>query len=236
MFKKTKGFVMGFVCCLVIVAAAGSAFASTGTVNATLTFRDIKLMIDGALFTPKDAAGNIVEPFIYNGATYLPVRVLGEAIGKTIRWDGDSNTVFISDGAGGTVPSPTGGALTKAAPPYDKHYTASVQENAMMGGSIYYDVIRFQGVNSIAIGYTFHNLGGTYKKITGFIGKVDGAYNTSATIRFFGDGILLESWTISGEDMPKPIIVDVTGVTQLKIEAIGNALSSSTYALSATIE
>jgi len=194
-------------------------------------FRDIKLVIDGALFTPRDSAGNVVEPFIYNGTTYLPVRAVGEAFGKPVEWDGDTSTVYV-----GNIPGAAAPALVKEVPPYDRHILATIIDDVMMGSTMYYDVIRIQAANSISNPYTYHNLDGKYTKITGHIGKIDGAFNTSASISFFGDGVLIETFSVSGDEMPRQIEVNVTGVTQLKIEVVGSGLSSSDYAIAATIE
>ena len=35
------------------------------------------------------------EPFIYNGVTYVPVRVIGEALGKEVGWDEKTQTVYL---------------------------------------------------------------------------------------------------------------------------------------------
>lgn len=63
--------------------------------NITVYFNEIKLMIDGKIVTPKDANGNTVEPFIYNGTTYLPVRAVADALGQDVNWDADTATVVI---------------------------------------------------------------------------------------------------------------------------------------------
>ena len=236
MLRKSKSFVVGFICCAVIMVLAGTAMAASRTVDATLTFRDIKLVIGGTLFTPKDSAGNVVEPFILSGTTYLPVRAVGEAFGQEVKWDGETSTVYIGSESDAPAPLPSGGALTKVVPPYDRHILATIVDNVMMSGVMYYDAIRFQSVNSVSSQYTYHNLGGTFTKITGHIGKIDGAFITSATIRFFGDGTLIDSFLVTGGEMPLQIDVDVTGVTQLRIEIVGSALSSSDYAIAATIE
>jgi hypothetical protein len=47
------------------------------------------------LIQPKDANGKVVEPFISDGTTYLPVRAVCQALGKDIIWDGDTNSVYI---------------------------------------------------------------------------------------------------------------------------------------------
>lgn len=70
------------------------------TINAD--YLDIRLVVDGKEVTPKDANGKVVEPFAYNGTTYLPVRAVGEALGKTVRWDGETQTVHLGEMPQGT--------------------------------------------------------------------------------------------------------------------------------------
>ena len=65
-------------------------------------YLDIKLVVDGKEVTPKDVNGKVVEPFAYNGTTYLPVRAVGEALGKTVRWDGETKTVHLGEMPQGT--------------------------------------------------------------------------------------------------------------------------------------
>ena len=60
-------------------------------------YRDIGIIIDGVPVVPRDAAGNIVEPFLIAGTTYLPIRAVAEALGKEVGWDGDTGTVSIFD-------------------------------------------------------------------------------------------------------------------------------------------
>ena len=48
-------------------------------------------------YTPKDANGAVVEPFICNGTTYLPVRGVAGAFGKEVEWDPMTSTVYLGD-------------------------------------------------------------------------------------------------------------------------------------------
>lgn len=57
----------------------------------------INILINGNTLIPKDVNGNIVEPFLIDGTTYLPIRAVSEALGKTVDWDGDTQTVSITD-------------------------------------------------------------------------------------------------------------------------------------------
>ena len=80
------------------------ALAASGTRTLEVTYKDIKLVIDGQEIVPKDAAGNVVEPFQANGTTYLPVRAIGEALGKEVSWDGSTNTVYVGQTAAVALP------------------------------------------------------------------------------------------------------------------------------------
>jgi hypothetical protein len=86
---KRRFIVLGL---LVSMAFANStAFAATGTQNIPVTYNNIKIVVDG------NTLSTSAEPFIYNGTTYLPVRAVGEAVGKEVTWDGNSNTVYLGE-------------------------------------------------------------------------------------------------------------------------------------------
>ena len=78
-----------------VVFGGGVALASNRTVTMTVTYSDVKIVVDGTEITPKDVNGKYVEPFISDGTTYLPVRAVASALGKEVGWDGDTNTVYI---------------------------------------------------------------------------------------------------------------------------------------------
>lgn len=56
---------------------------------------DVNITINGEEFIPKNALGEVVEPFIANGSTYLPVRAMGEAVGKEVSFDAENYAVYI---------------------------------------------------------------------------------------------------------------------------------------------
>ena len=92
--KKALVFCVGTILILSMLIIPGSA--SVGTKEATLTYNDIKITLDGAKIVPMDAAGNAVEPFIIDGTTYLPVRGIGSALNLGVEWDSGTNTVILS--------------------------------------------------------------------------------------------------------------------------------------------
>ena len=79
-----------------VFALAAPTLASSMDKVITATFKNIRVFVDGTLTTPTDVTGAEVEPFIYNGSVYLPARAVSEALGKTVTWDGTTNSVFIN--------------------------------------------------------------------------------------------------------------------------------------------
>lgn len=79
-----------------VITLGTTAFATYKNVKATLAYQNISVTLDGTKLTLKDAAGNSVEPFMYNGTNYLPVRALSEALGLNVAWNGSTNTVVLT--------------------------------------------------------------------------------------------------------------------------------------------
>lgn len=94
--ERTKGFITGIIFSLLLSLFTVSTFAAPLGKKIEVFFNNIKLVVDGQKVEfGKDDNGNRIEPFIYNGTTYLPIRAVGEAIGKTVDWDGETKTVYI---------------------------------------------------------------------------------------------------------------------------------------------
>ena len=71
--------------------------AEKQTVTATLRY-DFTIIVDGVEQTFTDANGKRVYPLLYSGSTYLPLRAIGELMGKTVTWDGKTSTAALSGG------------------------------------------------------------------------------------------------------------------------------------------
>lgn len=104
-FQTTKGFLFGITTCLLVSNATVFANAESLTKQLTAYFNGIKLVVDGKKVVPQNAKGDIIEPFVVDGTTYLPVRAVAEALGQTVSWDASTSTVYI--GANNTVAQPT---------------------------------------------------------------------------------------------------------------------------------
>lgn len=104
--RKNKRVLAGFCAGLL---TAGIIFGLDLPSKALSTFQQINvsmggisLYIDGKLQVPTNVNGDVVEPILYDGTTYLPVRALtGMLTDKPVDWDGATETVYI-----GTKPGP----------------------------------------------------------------------------------------------------------------------------------
>lgn len=99
---KIKGFLSGILVMTLIFSMSISVYALSGSKSITASYSNIKIYVNQNLVTPKDSAGNVVEPFISNGTTYLPVRAVADALGQEVSWDNKTKSVYI-----GTQPQNT---------------------------------------------------------------------------------------------------------------------------------
>jgi len=83
-------------------ATAGTPDAAAKVKNISVDIRtDFTIVADGTTQVFKDAAGKRVYPMLYNGSTYLPLRAVGGLMGKTVDWDGATQTVTLATPNGG---------------------------------------------------------------------------------------------------------------------------------------
>ncbi len=104
----------GILVCVMLLMGAlpvGAAAASVDTVSATIS-PDITIAVDDEVQTFFSAAGAQVHPVVYNGTTYLPLRAIGELMGKNVNWDQSALTITLS----GTRGAPATAGTRDAAP------------------------------------------------------------------------------------------------------------------------
>lgn len=94
-FAKVRYILLGMLIMSILSTTIITATASQGNRQLDAHYSDIKIVIDGETIIPKDATGKMVEPFIVDGTTYLPVRAMCEAIGYNVEWDGNTQTVYV---------------------------------------------------------------------------------------------------------------------------------------------
>ena len=139
---KIRTYLAGFITATLIFSLGIPAIAANIQKQISATYKDIKICIDGTYVTPKDAKGNVVEPFISNGTTYLPVRAVGEAFGKNVEWDSNTNTVYVgakpnssvTTGYGRNNPAPAGVKQTVQIDSRSGKYTVDIEIGSISRG------------------------------------------------------------------------------------------------------
>lgn len=240
--KQTRSFLMGMVTMLLIVSFAIPALAAYNQAL-TVTYNDIKIRVNGQYFTPKDVSGRVVEPFIYQGTTYLPIRGVAQAVGYTVNWDQATQTVDLSNGGNGsyippTTPSipstPVSTNLVDFLKPYAysddwdfKTYPSTGSESVAMGGNSYKNALEIEGYQ-YSNNFVSYNLGAGYTSLGGVLGIVDGTIANMGnqkgpqTVNIYGDGTLLKSIELSLGGLPVNFSVNVSGISELKFEVPGH--------------
>lgn len=96
--KSFASFIAGMIVMALIFTVCVPALASGNLTDLkNVLVGGIRIVIDGQELHPTDVNGNAVDPMIYNGTTYLPVRAVAGAVGKAVYWDGPNYTVYLGD-------------------------------------------------------------------------------------------------------------------------------------------
>lgn len=85
MLKKKVTLIAAIGLCAVGIAVGASATALVQKVQSEIR-PDFTIAVDGKVQEFKNAQGETVYPMLYEGTTYLPVRAIGELMGKTVYW------------------------------------------------------------------------------------------------------------------------------------------------------
>lgn len=176
-------------------------------------FTGVNIYVDDVKLNPQDANGTPVEVFVYNGTTYLPVRAVGEAVGKPVQWDGATSSVYLGKHTGEKpavwlkdldIFTSTRG--------WGWHELESDKANS---GNIYTAAIT-PSINDLSATYLIN---GQYSAITGTLYcRKNVNYDQASTLKIYGDGELLYSATMTKETKPVDFSVNLSGVLELKIE------------------
>ncbi len=209
MKNTLKGYLIGVLSTILLIGGVAYAASTTKTIDAL--YNNIKIYVDGVKIDPKDASGNTVEPFIYNGTTYLPVRAIGEAIGKTVTWDGATQSVYLGEKPGDKI------YLTDVCPPYggEKYdiYSSSKGEFLSIGGQKYTNGIKLRYHS----GFALVRLNGQYKSMSFIMGRPDKDNIVDTTVNIFVDDVLVKSIQVDGEALPRKYDIPLNYGLHLKI-------------------
>lgn len=97
--KRTlfTGIAIGVLTSFLVSMMVVPGFAAGIRKTITAYVGDIDIYVDNVLKIPTDANGNRVEPMIYDGTTYLPVRAISNMLGEDVTWDGETRSIYIGE-------------------------------------------------------------------------------------------------------------------------------------------
>ena len=226
MKKRLQGLVAGIL--IGAMLTGGMTFAKNETEIIEALYNNINIYVDGVKIEPKDAAGNAVEPFIYNGTTYLPVRAVGEAMGKTVTWDGATQSVYLGDKPGEVL-----NLLDVCTPYAGEWFKVKNGEAITIAGKKYYNSLTLGNIGNGVTGFALFNVDSKYDKLSFEIGAIDERSSTGTikTLNLYTDNKLINSYEISASSLPQKIIVDLKYACQLKIELVGGYGQSGEFGI-----
>lgn len=227
--KFEKGTLKGFAAgTLLTVLTLGTILPSSAATmkEIKVAMGGIKIYVDGNLKKPTDVNGNVVEPMIYDGTTYLPVRALtGMLTDKEVAWDQESQTVYIGQRPDVGVKSVPIDEL-EAYNDYNSYIYTGKDAQFTVLGDTYSPFNRMRlGVS----GYQIYKLDSSYDSIHGkFIIPFDDLGSTAeATLQFYnvdqyGEETLIKEYSAKAGDAAIDVDVNLQGCNFLKIKGEGN--------------
>ena len=192
----------------------GTALATQAVKSINVSYENIKVYKDNVLCELKDANGTVVEPFIYNGTTFMPVRGTANLAGMQVTWDGPTHSVYLWDDM-----VLSGTSFMEVCPPYQKSdmstYYATNGSSFTMAGERYSDGLKSNWNNANAL----FNLNSKYSELQCTIGHIDGYANYDRTVSFIVDGKVVKEFELDAECLPKKVSIPLKYGLQLKIVA-----------------
>lgn len=242
--QKLRYVFLGVLISLLLSTTVVPAIAGSASKQLTAYYNNIKIVLDGAVLTPKDGSGKVVEPFTVDGTTYLPVRALCDAIGKDVTWDAATQTVYVGK-KDQTKPDNYLDRIQyndyKTAWSTNTYYkingTITDLTNTTYTNGILFKIETFDTVkddNDKASTIVDYPLNGQYKTLNGKIvlpktadiaGLKENSCNHSdnaANVFFYADGRLIYTAKNVTPTMPFTYSLDLTGVNMLTVKMSWN--------------
>lgn len=119
--ERMKGFLSGILVSILCFTLIGTAAATIGKRTLEVDYKNLTIDIDGKTISPTDATGKPVEPFAYQGTTYVPVRAVAEAMGATVSYyDFSEGGVITITSAEAALPALNNDYQDSGVPRFDK--------------------------------------------------------------------------------------------------------------------
>ena len=227
------------LCRMLTALALAAALTGTAVAASTITtktieaqYMGISLVVDGVAVTPKDASGNVVEPFVSEGTTYLPVRAVADALGKSVTWDGETKTVYI-----GQVPGTTESWMTKL-PPFETGL-ATVYDGTdpkasfQVGGVTKTEGVVLADTSYSNPAYAIWNTNCLYKTMTFTIAHSENVQkiqrgDENGVLDIYLDGELSTTYELQWDGAPQTITVPLNYAARVKLNLNGTGHNRTT--------
>ena len=213
MNKRLQGLIVGLL--MGTILAGGVVSATNTTTLYNVLMNGIKIVVDGKEINPTDAQGNKVEPMIYNGTTYLPVRAVADALGKAVYWDGPNYTVYLGNGTPLPYPTVLINDVTNIG-----DYFFDVELNKLIDnyGNSYSSALGSWGDTTFQ---TLLNMKYSSFKATFYVPKGYNGDKSAKIIIKTDEKIIYSSPEISKTSAPIHVDLDIRGCNDFQIECIG---------------
>ena len=216
MKEKLKGIAIGLL--MGVLLTGGISYAASRSETIDVFYDNIKIFIDGEELDPRDGDGEKVEPFIYNGTTYLPVRAVGQAVGKSVEWDGVEKVVYL-----GAKPGNVENWLDVCGP-YQykgcKEYRLTNNEYFTMSGKKYTNGYTMYLWNPAGTAEALYNLDGRFNSVSFTVGHIDDTTRADAKLNVYLDGIIAYTKDLKYDDLAQKVTIPLNGALQMKIELV----------------
>lgn len=216
MKEKLKGVAIGLL--MGALLTGGISYAANRAETIDVFYDNIKIFIDGEELDPRDGDGQKVEPFIYNGTTYLPVRAVGQAVGKSVEWDGVEKVVYL-----GAKPGNAENWLDVCGP-YQykecKEYRLTNNEYFTMSGKKYTNGYTMYLWNPAGTAEALYNLDGRFNSVSFTVGHIDDTTRADAKLNVYLDGIIAYTKELKYDDLAQKVTIPLNGALQMKIELV----------------
>lgn len=192
------------IAALAVTATGVSVVAKTSTENINVSYNNIKIVVDGK------AVSTDTEPFIYNGTTYLPVRAVGEALGKEVNWDSTTNTVYLGD-----VPK------TENSQPDNNSDNNAQKDNFVVSN------VKKEYMSGIGMYRVFGEITNNYDKYYDFVGFSLNFYNGDNLLTT-GSGVVNNIGAGETKTFELYVMSDISSATTYKLQ-INSAINYNDY-------
>ncbi len=215
MKNTLKGYLLGILTMAVLTGGIAYAQSNLTTLYDVMN-EGVKIVVDGKELIPTDVTGKRVEPLIYQGTTYLPVRAVSTALNKAVYWDGPNCTVYLGE-MDGKLEYPTVTINDVDNIGYRYSYFDKVGQNALKDN--YGNTYSYANYGDIPCTFqTLLNMKYSRFKCTLYVPKGCTSDKTTKILIKADGKIIYTSPEITKTSAPIPININIKGCNDFQIE------------------